>query len=83
MSGSLLAFFHLCLVSEMNAFTALEVNTFGVEGGGRMRFALVTNALKCAFKLQPHTATNVATIDFQTELLSRLLLTGTHLQKWQ
>ena len=29
----------------------------------------------------PHTATYVATSDFQTELLSRSLLTGTHLQK--
>ena len=29
----------------------------------------------------PHTATYVATSDFQTKLLSRLLLTGTHLRK--
>ena len=36
------------------------------------------------FKLQPpftHTATYVATSDFQTELFSKLVLTGTHLRK--
>ena len=38
--------------------------------------------LKTHIQLYPHTATHVATSDFQTELLSRLLLTGTHLRKW-
>ena len=33
------------------------------------------------FKLLPHTATHVATSDFQAALLSKLLVTGTHLQK--
>ena len=54
-----------------------------------MRFALVTNvlvletnALKRTFKLPPHTAISVATSNFQAELLSKLLLTRTHLQKW-
>ena len=35
----------------------------------------------CAFKLPPHTATHVSTSDFQAELVSKLLLTGTHLHK--
>ena len=38
---------------------------------------LETNALK----LPAHTATHVGTSDFQAELLSKLLLTGTHLRK--
>ena len=32
-------------------------------------------------KLLVHTATHVGTSDFQAELLSKLLLTGTHLRK--
>ena len=54
----------------------------------RTSFALVTdtcvlemNELKRMFKLQPHTVTHVATSDLQTELLSTMLLTGTHLRK--
>ena len=38
---------------------------------------LETNALK----VPAHTATRVGTSDFQTEALSKLLLTGTHLRK--
>ena len=37
---------------------------------------------KRAFKPPPHTATLIATSDFQAELLSKLLLKGTHLRKW-
>ena len=37
--------------------------------------------VESAFKLPPHTATHVATSDFQAELLSKLLLTYTALSK--
>ena len=55
-----------------------------------MRFALVTNILvlemnelKCALKLQsPPPATYAAASHFQAELLSKVLLAGTHVQKW-
>ena len=36
---------------------------------------------KMSSKFQPHITTHVATNEFQTELISRLLLTGTHLRK--
>ena len=39
------------------------------------------NALKTRVEFQSHTATHVATSDFQTQFLSRLPLTGTHLRK--
>ena len=53
----------------------------------RTRYALVTNSLKTSIQNSApphtHTATYAATCtsDFQTELVSRLLLTGTHLRK--
>ena len=43
--------------------------------------ALETNALKAPSKLPPHTVTLVATSDFQPELVTKLLLTGTHFRK--
>ena len=37
--------------------------------------------VESALNLPAHTATRVGTSDFQAELLSKLLLTGTHLRK--
>ena len=79
----------------MNALTVLQTNTLAQGGKNAFcaiaqnaffpfSYTIATNALALetkAFKLPPNTATHVATSDFQTELFSKLLLTGTHLRK--
>ena len=45
-------------------------------------FSAGDKCVECMFKLPPHTVTHVATSNFQAELHSKLLLTGTHLRKW-
>ena len=67
-----------------NAFIVLQTNTSAQ--GERMCFTLVMNvlvlernALKVRIQTSPHTATHVATSDFQAAFFSKLLLTGTHL----
>ena len=44
------------------------------------RISAGDEGVQSAFKLPPNTATHLTTSDFQTELFSKLLLTGTHLR---
>ena len=76
-----------------NAFILLEKNTLarGEKCVFRYAFFLLyysderfrtgDKRVECAFQLPPHTATHVATINFQAGFLSKLLFTGTHLRK--
>ena len=69
-------------MGRKNAFCATAQNTLFVIYYSNERFSAGDECVESAlFKLPPHTATHVATCDFQAELLAKLLLTGTHIQK--
>ena len=66
-----------------NAFCSIAQNAFFLLYYSDERLSAGDEDVESArFKLPPNTATHVATSDFQAELLSILLLTGTHLRKW-
>ena len=62
-------------------FCAIALNAFFLLYHSDERFGAGDEHIESAFKLPPHTTTHVATSDFQAELLSKLLFTGTHLRK--
>ena len=64
-----------------NTFMVLQTNTLAKGENIIVTNVLVleTNVLKVRVQLPLHTATHVATSDFQAELDSKLLLIGTHL----
>ena len=81
----------LCAVDSYSAFGFQFLTIARKADGDCPPCTMVFMPLECVGNLRsnftsppPHThpTTYVITCDFQTELLSRLLLTGAHLQKW-